>query len=181
MFRSNSKKAMENVRKYIVDNFDSTGYDQYHDTDNFDEAARMIYNCFIEEKQYELNRAHCRFGSEYTVFEDWCRGLPSLLDTCYYYNRSPVTSRIDIMQTIREYAEHRRRFLMNSPVVDAVTHFKRLVRIDKIVSLYERNFITAYEAALLLDYVVYDFIKDVLNISLDGNHLKVDVSTEQIK
>ena len=37
------------------------------------------------------------------VFIDWCQGLPSVLDTCYYYNRSAVNDLGDILnQSKRE-------------------------------------------------------------------------------
>ncbi len=102
--KSNCKKAMENVKEYIMRNFDCSDYDQYTEPDSFEGAAVIIYDCFINEKRYDLNS---RFGSEYMIFEDWCRGLPSILDTCYFYNRSAVTDLGDILE---ETPEERARF-----------------------------------------------------------------------
>ena len=74
MFKTNSKKAAENIRAYIVEGFTPEGY-----TDNppqdFPNIAAFILDTF---------------GSEAAAFADWCAGLPSVLDTCYFYNRSAV-------------------------------------------------------------------------------------------
>lgn len=41
------------------------------------------------------------------VFIDWCQGLPSVLDTCYYYNRSAVVDLGNILeQSERERAQY---------------------------------------------------------------------------
>ena len=89
MLKTNSKKAAENIRAYIVDNFTPENY-----TDNppqeFPEIAAFILDAFRAEK-YHLPEdfryyRHCKLSA----FRDWCAGLPSVLDACYYYNRSSV-------------------------------------------------------------------------------------------
>ena len=89
MLKTNSKKAVENIKKYIVDNFDFSGYDDgtTKEPETFAEIAKFIYNIFIEEKRY--NNDNFKY-SEQAIFADWCAGLPSVLDTCYFYNRSAV-------------------------------------------------------------------------------------------
>ena len=86
MLRTNSKKANENIRAYIMDNFTPENY-----TDNppkdFMEVATFILAVFRKEKMSDFRYHH---GNEFAAFTDWCQGLPSVLDTCYYYNRSAV-------------------------------------------------------------------------------------------
>ena len=97
MLRSNSKKAIENIKKYIVDHFDCSGHDLEKEPETFPEIARFILATCWEEKRYSAPE---RFGKIPTqeTFIDWCQGLPSVLDTCYYYNRSAVTDLGDILE-----------------------------------------------------------------------------------
>lgn len=89
MLKTNSKKARENIQQYIIDNFTPENYTDENIT-GFKNAATFILKTFRSEK-YSCT-ADCRYykGNEYLAFADWCAGLPSLLDTCYYYNRSAV-------------------------------------------------------------------------------------------
>ena len=98
MLKSNSKKAKENIKNYIINNFD---YSSYEDEQNpapteYKDICTCIYNTMQEEKRYN------RSINDYMTFEDWCRGLPSILDTCYYYNRSAIE---DLMQILEETVE----------------------------------------------------------------------------
>lgn len=86
MLKTNSKQAMENIKKYIMDNFD---YSNYEDEQNaapteYNEICKCIYETMKKEKFYS------REVNDYGTFKAWCQGLPSILDTCYYYNRSAV-------------------------------------------------------------------------------------------
>lgn len=81
------------LRRYIIEHFDPTGYEDSpaplgergnYETSQFPEIARFILDTMRIEKQYGMYRR------EYEMFEDWAQGLPSILDTCYYYNRSAV-------------------------------------------------------------------------------------------
>ena len=83
MLKTNSKQACENVRAYIVNHFAPDGYDFRGDASDFATVARYIMARFDDEKP--RNR-----GNRQEIFVDWCAGLPSILDTCYYYNRSAV-------------------------------------------------------------------------------------------
>lgn len=101
MLKTNSKKAIENIKNYIVNNFDFTNYEEYTNEEKpetFETIAKFIYKCFIEEKRY--NNDNYKY-SEQAIFLDWCSGLPSVLDTCYFYNRSAV----DDLAVILEEAE----------------------------------------------------------------------------
>ena len=84
MLKTNSKQARENVREYIVNHFNPDSYDFRGDSSDFATVARYIMARFEREKLGER-------GTRAELFEDWCAGLPSVLDTCYYYNCAIVT------------------------------------------------------------------------------------------
>ena len=87
MLKTNSRKAIDNVRKYIVDNVNSSNYDN-QDVSTFENAARFIWSCFISEYGYAANIRY--YGNYQNAFISWLAGLPSCIDTLYYYNRSAV-------------------------------------------------------------------------------------------
>ena len=103
MLRTNTKKANENIRAYIMDNFTPENY-----TDNppkdFPGAAAFILAVFRKEKMSDFRYRNC---NEFSAFTDWCQGLPAVLDTCYYYNRSAVD---DLGRILEETAEEKARF-----------------------------------------------------------------------
>lgn len=106
MLRTNSKKARENIRAYIVDGFAPEGY-----TDNppheFPEIAAFILSTFRSEKYWCLQDVRYYHGCEALAFRDWCAGLASVLDTCYYYNRSAVA---DLGKILEETPAEMERF-----------------------------------------------------------------------
>lgn len=92
MLKTNSKKARENIRKYIMRNFDGEVYGEAANT--FEEAKEIIKKAFYDEKvKYDSRRMTIP-----ELFADWCSGLPSILDTCYYYNRSAVADVAEILE-----------------------------------------------------------------------------------
>lgn len=98
MLKTNSKKARENVRAYIIEHFDPTGYDVNQQPETFTETARIILDVFESEKHYSIEYIKTRGISMQYVFEQWAAGLPSILDTCYYYNRSAVADVAKILE-----------------------------------------------------------------------------------
>lgn len=90
MIRTNSKKARENIKKYIMDNYSPENYG-LPETADFKEAAANILDVFHEEKPATR-------GNEQEIFIEYCAGLPSILDTCYYYNRSTVDDLANILE-----------------------------------------------------------------------------------
>lgn len=52
--------------------------------------ARFILSVHAKEKAYSPEYQSRKGYTNEQVFIDWCQGLPSILDTCYYYNRSAV-------------------------------------------------------------------------------------------
>lgn len=83
MLKTSSKQARANVREYIINHFSPDSYDFRGDSSDFATVARYIMARFEREKRGER-------GTREELFFDWCAGLPSVLDTCYYYNRSAV-------------------------------------------------------------------------------------------
>lgn len=96
MLKTNTKKARENIRVYIVNNFTPENYtDETFST--FPGIAKFILETFRAEKfNGEMKRYYK--GVESAAFADWCAGLPSLLDTCYYYNRSACDDLAEILE-----------------------------------------------------------------------------------
>ena len=104
MLKTTCKKALENIRQYILENTDVTGYDKYTEPKTFAEAALIIWDEFQTAKQYELCRPRTNIQE---CFTEWCAGLPSILDTCYYYNRSAVN---DLAKLLDETETEASRF-----------------------------------------------------------------------
>lgn len=106
MLRTNSKKAVENIRGYITDNFTPENYTD-KEFSEFSEIAAFILDTFRSEKYSTPGDFRYYNGNEAAAFTDWCAGLPSLLDTCYYYNRSAVDDLAVILeQTEAEKARY---------------------------------------------------------------------------
>lgn len=107
MLKTNSKKALENIRAYILENADNTNYGGNCDFTDWKAAARFVYDCFRAEKDGD-NR---RNMSEYDFFEEWASGLPSSFDFCYWYNRPAVD---DLGAILEETDEEKARFSESS-------------------------------------------------------------------
>ena len=125
MLKTNSKKARENIRDYIMDNFDASNYT---DTppETWEEIAPFILETFQTEKYYSLEYMRKAGISEMQAFLDWAAGLPSVLDTCYYYNRSAVD---DLGKILEETEEEKSRY-SDSAACDLLTRliYRELVR-----------------------------------------------------
>lgn len=91
MLKTNSKKAVENIRRYIMENYDPCGYDNApENTESFQTVAAFILATFEAEKPYTNAYCYKYRISRQDLFAAWASGLPSIIDTCYYYNRSAV-------------------------------------------------------------------------------------------
>lgn len=107
MLKTNSKKARENIRAYIIINFDPSNYDLTQAPESWPEIAAFILETFRTEKYYSLEYMRAANLSEQRVFTEWAAGLPSVLDTCYFYNRSAVDDLGAILEeTESEKAKH---------------------------------------------------------------------------
>ena len=84
MLKTNSKQARENIRQYITENFTPENYTNEEIT-GFENIAKFILDVFKSE-YYNVTGRY----TQAEAFKNWCSGLPSVLDTCYYYNRSAI-------------------------------------------------------------------------------------------
>lgn len=82
MLRTNSKKAKENIRLWILANYMPEDYTDAFQTEtgeytleNFPEVAANIMGVFHKEKGVDVRR----YGLE-IAFTDWMQGLPPILD-----------------------------------------------------------------------------------------------------
>ena len=101
MLRTNSKKAAENIRNYIMEDFEylqerADYRNMKLDKNNVDQVLALAWSIFKEEKSGEINRY--RFINEYQVFKDWASGLALGNLFCYYYNRSAVEDLGNILE-----------------------------------------------------------------------------------
>nr|DAT64881.1 MAG TPA: hypothetical protein [Caudoviricetes sp.] len=106
MLKTNSKKAAENIRAYIMNGFTPENYTD-NPPEDFPEIARFILATFKSEKYSTPEDFRYYRNNELAAFADWCAGLPSALDTCYYYNRSAVD---DLGAILEETDEEKARY-----------------------------------------------------------------------
>lgn len=100
--KTNSRKARENVKQYINNNIDFNGYNDINiDLSDFLTVAHTVLDIFRNEKSWALVPG----SNEFSVFLDWTQGLPSVLDCCFWYNRSAVDDLGAILEeTVEEKA-----------------------------------------------------------------------------
>lgn len=103
MLKTNSKKALENIRAYVVDNFTPENYN-LEPSNDFATAAKVIYNCFIEEKSGTNDWGRV---SEGVIFDDWMQGLPSIFGADYYLH---CTALDDLGVILEETEAEKARF-----------------------------------------------------------------------
>lgn len=127
MLKTNSKKVVENIRAYITANFTPESYTDKEFT-TFPEIAAFILENFRAEKFTGDIRRYYN-DNEKAAFTDWCAGLPSLLDTCYWYNRSAL----DDLEKILEYTEAEKARYTESQAEIRLTDliYRELKRADK--------------------------------------------------
>lgn len=101
-----SNQAKENVKLYILEHFNPEGYTEAPPR-KYNEVARFILAVFRREKYNLPEDERYYHGSEQAAFIDWCAGLPSILDTCYYCNRSAVE---DLAQLLQMTKTERKRY-----------------------------------------------------------------------
>ena len=102
MLKTNSKPALINLRKYIVDNTSHENYG-FKPITEFKPAARFIMTCFYNEKVKNDKR---RMNYQ-DLFIEWLAGLPTVFDSCYYYNRS---AKDDISRILEETEQEKDKF-----------------------------------------------------------------------
>lgn len=108
MLKTNTKKARENVKRYIVKYFDPECCEGCPgefagNPENFNDVKNYIMEIFHKESRDWRKTQE----TEWELFKDWASGLPSVLDCCYYYSRLAV---VDIGDILEETPEERARF-----------------------------------------------------------------------
>ena len=93
MLKTNSKQAIANIRAYILENYCPESYGPEAEKETFEEIAKFILDTAQKEKSYLVGRKSLFF-----IFDDWSRGLPSLFNTCYFYNRSAIDDLGDLLE-----------------------------------------------------------------------------------
>lgn len=122
MLKTNSKQARQNVQAYIMQGFMGENY-SIETPETFKDTAAVIMKIFNSEKPAE--GAYSRMN-EQERFTDWAQGLPSILDTCYYYNRSAVD---DLGAILEETAEEKARYSeQNAEQLLTALIYRELVR-----------------------------------------------------
>ena len=106
MLKTNSKKAKENLKNYIIENFTPEGYTETP-PEEWHEIAAFILNTFRSEKYHLKEDFRYYKNNEFAAFLDWAQGLPSVLDTCYYYNRS---AKKDLSTILEESESESKRY-----------------------------------------------------------------------
>lgn len=111
MLRTNSKKAITNLRSYIEENIGNELFDELVESkeyqapnkkSSFDVAADFIYFCFKKEMlehnlQYKAGQV-----SELKLFETWAQGLPSAFNFDYYLGGQAIDDLGDILEETEE-------------------------------------------------------------------------------
>lgn len=114
MLKTNSKDAKRNIRNYILAGFepyDLAEFDRLREEyeainpkgDNFEAVAHYILQVFRSEL-FNGNLVRHYHGVQHFAFLDWVAGLPSVIDTCYHYNRSAVEDVADILEETADEA-----------------------------------------------------------------------------
>ena len=101
MLKTTTKKAKENIRNYILTHYNPEYYDGAP-TEDFKAIAKFILETSRSESPYIYGKINAQ-----DAFAVWCSGLPSLLDTDYYYNRS---AKEDLGNILEETEEERNRY-----------------------------------------------------------------------
>ena len=83
----------------------------------------------MTEKQYSPEYQAAKGYTNEAVFIDWCQGLPSVLDTCYFYNRSAVAD----LGAILQQSERERARYTESQAEQLLTHliYQELVKVGR--------------------------------------------------
>ena len=115
--KTTTKEARKNIRQYILDHFDPCGYD-FTGPCSFPNVARFILSVHAEEKAYSPEYQSRKGYTNEQVFIDWAQGLPSVLDTCYYYNRFAV----DDLGAILEQSEREKAQYSEQQAEQMLTH-----------------------------------------------------------
>lgn len=114
--KTNCEKAIENIKNYILENFDpvGAGYEEYYyfenlpDTKKWEECKKIIKKVVYNEKiKHDFRIRHKNYINYKMFFTEWCQGLPTILNTIYYYK--PIAKKI-VMEILEESEEEAERY-----------------------------------------------------------------------
>lgn len=104
MLRTNSKKARENVRNYILSFAENFAVSLEIDPDTLTEknTLRLVWDSFMKEYYNQIHPTRRNRSSVSDLFAEWASGLAmdGLFD--YYYNVSAVQVLGDILEETEE-------------------------------------------------------------------------------
>lgn len=117
MLKTNTKKAINNIKDYVIDYMSDE--EEYFTSDeigklrnnndttreeNFKLCADMLISELYVERGTEIENGYWK--SIYDAFKEWMNGLPFAL-SCYYYNRSAIK---DLGNILEETDEEREKY-----------------------------------------------------------------------
>ena len=126
MLKTNSKKARENLKNYIMhyteDIASDYGYDENFLKD-YNNRCFVIFKIFMIEKRSEFDLYNNKING-FEVFKSWASGLALNDLFCYWYNR-PAKKDLHIIleQTEKEqekYTENQAEVFLTKLIYDAV-------------------------------------------------------------
>ena len=110
MIKSNSKRATENIKDYIISIYntdnDRDGLEEVPENPtiaDFEAIAKNIYTCFVGEMMHGYNKRR----NEQEVFSEWCSGLCGTIHASDYYLGQAVEVLGDMLEeTEQEKAKY---------------------------------------------------------------------------
>lgn len=125
MLKTNCKKVNDFVKAFIIAHYTPENY-EIEKTDDFKQICQNIWNIFISERGDEIKR----YKTYQNLFIDYLQGLPSIIDTDYYYQYSANDLLGELLeQTEKEKAKYTE---MQSEYLFSYLIFKQITKnIDK--------------------------------------------------
>ena len=119
--KSNTKKAMENVKKYIMTDSDYIMERAEYDgikLETPEEYASYVYKAFLEEYGWSVRR----IGAQRS-FAEWAAGLAMGGLFLYYYNADPYEIISGILEETPEESERQKARIDENAACDYLTYW----------------------------------------------------------
>lgn len=103
MLKTNCKKVNDFVKAFIIAHYTPENYN-LPQTNNFEEIAKNIWGIFKDEYASKIRYTNTSIQN---LFIEYLQGLPSIIDTDYYYKYSVNNLLGDLLeQTEKERAKY---------------------------------------------------------------------------